>query len=148
MKTPVQTNNRSDKYQSIFIQVVLAWIYNIVIEFNFCIFLKVSPETEIPFFLGQESKSVQDLEIEKLKLENRKLHEEIQRNQLEKETLQAAKNLYNAKLMLILEENKEVAPSILGLLWVEIVTLISSKSDIFITCWIAIVVQIYKYMYL
>ena len=76
--------------------------------------LKVSPETEFSFFLGQENQNVQDLEIEKLKLENRKLHEEIQRTQLEKETLQAARNLYNAKLMLILKENKDVAPSILG----------------------------------
>ena len=76
--------------------------------------LKVSPETEFPFFLGQENQNVLDLEIEKLKLENRKLHEEIQRTQLEKETLQAARNLYNAKLMLILKENKEIAPSIVG----------------------------------
>nr|XP_022306361.1 uncharacterized protein LOC111112821 isoform X3 [Crassostrea virginica] len=63
---------------------------------------------------GQGNQNVQVLEIEKLKLENRKLHEEIQKTKLEKETLQAAKNLYNAKLMLILKENKEVAPSILG----------------------------------
>nr|XP_022306367.1 uncharacterized protein LOC111112825 isoform X1 [Crassostrea virginica] len=63
---------------------------------------------------GQENQNVQDLEFEKLKLENRKLHEEIQRTKLEKETLQAARNLYNAKLMLILKENKDVAPSILG----------------------------------
>nr|XP_022306353.1 uncharacterized protein LOC111112816 isoform X3 [Crassostrea virginica] len=63
---------------------------------------------------GQENQNVLDLEIEKLKLENRKLHEEIQRTQLEKETLQAARNLYNAKLMLILKENKEIAPSIVG----------------------------------
>ena len=76
--------------------------------------LYVSPETEFPFFLGQENQNVQDLEFEKLKLENRKLHEEIQRTKLEKETLQAARNLYNAKLMLILKENKDVAPSILG----------------------------------
>mgnify|MGYP003691613531 CR=1 FL=1 len=76
--------------------------------------LKVSPETEYLFFLGQENQNVLDLEIEKLKLENRKLHEEIQRTQLEKETLQAARNLYNAKLMLILKENKEIAPSIVG----------------------------------
>ena len=76
--------------------------------------LLVSPETEFPFFLGQENQNVQDLEFEKLKLENRKLHEEIQRTKLEKETLQAARNLYNAKLMLILKENKDVAPSILG----------------------------------
>ena len=76
--------------------------------------LKVSPETEFtfPFFLGQENQNVQDLEIEKLKLEIRKLLEEIQRTQLEKETMQAARNLYDAKLMLILKENKEVAPSI------------------------------------
>ena len=46
--------------------------------------LKVSPETEYLFFLGQENQNVLDLEIEKLKLENRKLHEEIQRTQLEK----------------------------------------------------------------
>ena len=78
--------------------------------------LKVTPETEFnfPFFLGQENQNVQDLEIEKLKLEIRKLLEEIQRTQLEKETMQAARNLYNAKLMLILKENKEVAPSIVG----------------------------------
>ena len=76
--------------------------------------LKVSPETGFPFFLGQENQNVLDLEIEKLKLENRKLHEEIQRTQVEKETLQAARNLYNAKLMLILKENKEIAPSIVG----------------------------------
>ena len=70
--------------------------------------------TGFPFFSGQENQNVLDLEIEKLKLENRKLHEEIQRTQLEKETLQAARNLYNAKLMLILKENKEIAPSIVG----------------------------------
>ena len=76
--------------------------------------VELSTVTHFPFFLGQENQNVQDLEIEKLKLENRKLHEEIQRTKLEKETLQAAKNLYNARLMLILKENKEVAPSIVG----------------------------------
>ena len=66
------------------------------------------------FILGQEKQNVQDLEIEKLKLENRKLHGEIERIQLEKETLRAAKNLNNAKLMLILKENQEIAYSLIG----------------------------------
>ena len=54
------------------------------------------------------------MEIEKLMLENRKLHGEIERIQMEKETLRAAKNLNNAKLMLILKENQEIASSIIG----------------------------------
>ena len=91
--------------QKVYMKCIIKWKHG-----ELC----VSPETEFPFFLGQENKNVQDLEFEKLKLENRKLHEEIQRTTLEKETLQAARNLYNAKLMLILKENKDVAPSILG----------------------------------
>ena len=45
--------------------------------------VELSPVTKFPIFIGQGNQNVQVLEIEKLKLENRKLHEEIQKTKLE-----------------------------------------------------------------
>lgn len=53
--------------------------------------------------------NIRKLQIENLRLDNKKLQKEIQKLEVETEVLQVKKNYYKSKLLTVEEEHPEVA---------------------------------------